>query len=71
MQSQPTEPLEIHVTEPGRRDEMLNEAEAVLRRVALARRSGGILVTRHNSVRYTLQLSDEVPFGQTHQLSLS
>lgn len=71
MHTQTTEPLEILVTEPDRRDEMLNEAEAALRRVAMTQRAGGILVTRHNPGRYTLELSDEVPFGQTREISLS
>lgn len=71
MHSQSSEYLEILVTEPRRRDEMLNEAEAALRQVAVTQRTRGILVTRHDPARYTLELSDKVPFGQTHEHSPS
>ncbi|WP_427019226.1 hypothetical protein ACQCSX_21095 (plasmid) [Pseudarthrobacter sp. P1] len=50
---------------------MLDDAEAVLRQVAIAKRSAGILVTRHDPRRYTLALSDTVPFGETWEQTLS
>ena len=64
-----TEPLEVLVTPPGRLDEMLDHAEAVLRQIP--QRRAGILVTRHDFFRYTLALSDAVPFGETREQILS
>lgn len=69
MQSTTTEILEVFVTAPGRLDEMLDRAEAELRQIP--QRCAGILVTRHDFVRYTLALSDAVPFGETREQILS
>ena len=71
MRSQATEHLEVHVTDPGRLYDLLNDAEAVLRQVAIPQRFAGILVTRHDPFRYTLALSDTVPFGETREQILS
>lgn len=71
MRSQATEHLEVLVTEPGQLYELLNDAEAILRQVAMAQRAAGILVTRHDPARYTLTLSDTVPFGETWEKTLS
>ncbi|MDJ0358495.1 hypothetical protein [Paenarthrobacter sp. PH39-S1] len=69
--SQATEPLEVRVTEPGRLYDLLDHAEAQLRRVAVPQRFAGILVTRHDPGRYMLALSDTVPFGETREQILS
>lgn len=66
-----TEHLEVLVTEPGRLYELLDHAEAELREIALPQRCAGILVTRHDPRRYTLTLSDTVPFGETREQILS
>ena len=71
MCSQAAEHLEVFVTEPGRLHELLDDAEGVLRQAAMCRRSAGILVTRHAPGRYTLALSDEVPFGETREQILA
>lgn len=71
MRHQTTERLEVIVTQPGQVHELLNEAEAVLRQAAMTHRCGGIMVTRHDPARYTLELSDTVPFGQTWEQTLS
>lgn len=71
MRSQATEHLEVLVTEPGRLYELLDKAEAVLRQVAVTQRRDGILVTRHDFGRYTLELCDTVPFGETRERTLS
>jgi hypothetical protein len=71
MRSHTTERWEVLVTEPGRLHEVLNDAEAELRQAAMARRSSGILATRHSAGRYTLELSDTVPFGETWEQTLS
>jgi hypothetical protein len=63
--------LEVLVTEPGRLHELLDDAEAVLRQVAMPHGCAGILVTRHDPGRYTLALSDTVPFGETREQILS
>ena len=71
MPTQTLEPLEVHVTEPGQRYELLDEAEATLRQVAMAHRCAGIMVTRHDPSRYTFTLSDTVPFGETWEQTLA
>ncbi|WP_416429728.1 hypothetical protein [Paenarthrobacter nicotinovorans] len=63
------EHVEVLVTDPGRRDEMLDYAEALLRQKP--QQLAGILVTRHGPGHYTLVLSNVVPFGETHEQSLS
>lgn len=45
----------------------LNTAEAVAQNHAMQERDHGILVTRYNPTTYTVALSREVPFGQTHE----
>ncbi|WP_427136136.1 hypothetical protein [Pseudarthrobacter sp. S9] len=50
---------------------MLDDAEATLRQVATPHCYSGILVTRHNPSRYTLALSDTVPYGETREQILS
>jgi hypothetical protein len=71
MLSQTVEHLEVLVTDPGRLYELLDHAESELRQVALPQRCAGILVTRHDARRYTLALSDTVPFGETREQILS
>ncbi|PYI64262.1 hypothetical protein CVV68_22370 [Arthrobacter livingstonensis] len=71
MRSQTTESLELLITEPGQLYELLDDAEAKLQRVAMAQRCAGILVTRHGPSRYSLALSDTVPFGETWEHTLS
>ena len=61
--------LEVLVSEPSRLYELLDNAEAVLRE--RPQRFAGILVTRHAPDRYTLALSDTVPFGETRELILT
>jgi hypothetical protein len=70
MRSQ-AEHVEVLVTEPGRLNELLDDAEAALRQAAMCRRSAGILVTRHAPGRYTLALSETVPFGETREQILA
>jgi hypothetical protein len=71
MPSQTIEHLEVRVTDPGRLYELLDDAETALRQVAVAQRFAGILVTRHDPFRYTLALSETVPFGETREQILS
>lgn len=67
MPSRAAQHLEVLVTEPGRLHELLNDAEAVLRELAMCQGSAGILVTRHAPGRFTLALSEAVPFGETRE----
>ncbi|HEY3572515.1 MAG TPA: hypothetical protein VGK98_01675 [Arthrobacter sp.] len=69
MSTQAAEYVELLVNDPVRLYELLDDAEALLRRAP--QRFAGILVTRHDPGRYTLTLSDTVPFGETRELVLS
>ncbi len=71
MRSQTIEHLEVLVTKPDQLNELLDDAEAVLRQATIAQRCTGILVTRHDPGRYTLEFSDTVPFGETWEQMLS
>ena len=71
MSMQTIERLEVLVTQPGQRHELLNDAEAKLREIALVERCAGILATRHDLSRYSLALSEMVPFGETWEQTLS
>lgn len=61
---------EIVVTNPELLHEMLEDAEAALRLISKTERAVGILVTRHDSCRFTLALDETVPYGETRELSL-
>ena len=71
MSIQAIEHVEVRVTEPNRLDELLDHAEAKLRKAAMTQRCAGILVTRHEPGRYTLALNEAVPFGETHERKLA
>ncbi|WP_413249060.1 hypothetical protein [Sinomonas flava] len=70
MLSQAPESLEVLLTDSGHLNELLDNAEATLRQVAMQQRCAGILVTRHNPARYTLTLTESVPYGETHERTL-
>lgn len=59
--------LEITAHDPGTIEAELNTAVETLLTQALRERSRGILVTQHGYKRYTVTLSPEVPYGQTHE----
>ena len=72
MRNQTTTDLEILITAattPDQLDEILASAEATIREIP--QRGVGILVTRHDYFRYTLALSETVPFGETREQILS
>lgn len=71
MRSQTTEHVEVLVTGPGQLDELLDRAEAALRLTATCQPLAGIVVTRHDHNRYTLTLSDTVPFGETREQTVA
>ncbi len=65
MISQTSESLEVLIDRPEELCELLDEAEALLRQAAIAHGCAGIKVTRHDPARYTFELCDTVPFGET------
>jgi hypothetical protein len=69
MRNQAENQVEVLVTDAGRLHELLNDAESRLRQKP--QQFAGILVTRHEPGRYTLALSNAVPFGETRELILS
>lgn len=71
MHKQAVERREVVVTDPELLHEMLEDAETALRLISKTERAVGILVTRHDSCRYTLALDEAVPHGETRELSLS
>jgi hypothetical protein len=71
MPSHAIEHVEVLVTDPRRLYDLLDDAESELRQAASPECCAGILVTRHNPGRYTLMLSETVPFGETREQMLS
>lgn len=60
--------LEVVVHDAGTLDHALNSSLLELQSKALAEgRTSGILVTKHAPGRFTLELSNDVPFGYTHE----
>lgn len=59
--------LEITAYDPQTLENELNAAEAAARTLAMQDRDHGILVTRHNHTTYTVALSREIPYGETHE----
>lgn len=62
----PTHKIEVSVTAAVHRDRLLCEAEVALLDAAVPGGNAGILITRHTLTEYSLTVSEEVPFGQTH-----
>ena len=71
MGSQTIDRLEVLNTKPGQLYELLDRTEAKLRQIATIERCAGILVARHDPSRYSLVLSETVPFGETWEWTLS
>lgn len=65
MTRQTIERFDVFISEPGKRYELLNEAESMLPQAARVQKSAGILVTRHDPTGY--ELSDMVPLGEAGQ----
>ena len=63
-----TDCIDIEVTNRHHLDEQLDAAARRLQEVALLTGTHGILVTRLGPGRYTVALSDQVPFGTTREL---
>ncbi|SDX60873.1 hypothetical protein SAMN04487912_12214 [Arthrobacter sp. cf158] len=61
--------FEVSTTDAQRLHELLDRAEAELRQ--LPQRVAGILVTRHSPGSYSIQLSNDVPYGEIHERIIS
>jgi hypothetical protein len=59
--------LEITAHDPGTIETELNAAVETVLTQAMRARSCGVLVTQHGYNRYTVALSPDVPYGQTHE----
>lgn len=62
-----TAPLTVTATDRDTRDRELNAAVTAMREQAMIDGQRGILVTRHSPETYTIELSESVPFGFTHE----
>jgi hypothetical protein len=59
--------LEINAHDPDTIENDLNTAVEIARTHAMQERRHGILVTQHGYTSYTVAVSRDVPFGQTHE----
>lgn len=59
--------LEIRVPNTAAMETELAAAVDTVRQAALTERRCGILITRHGPGKYTVSLSDDVPFGLTRE----
>lgn len=58
-------PLTLTITDRESMDSQLDAAVTAAKAEALAAKRYGILVTRHSMDRFTVDLSESVPFGLT------
>jgi hypothetical protein len=59
--------LEITTHDPHTVENDLNTAVEIARTHAMQERRHGILVTQHGYTSYTVAVSRDVPYGQTHE----
>jgi hypothetical protein len=59
--------IEVTATTTAEADRLLDRAARALQHRALRGDRRGILATRHGAGRYTLELSETVPFGLTRE----
>ncbi len=59
--------LKITATDRASMDTKLAQAELALREEAIRTRRGGILITRETCSSFSLQISEQVPFGLTRE----
>jgi hypothetical protein len=59
--------LEITGRDPDTLEKDLNTAVDVARGYAMQEGRHGILVTQHDFTSYTVRVSRDVPYGQTHE----
>lgn len=59
--------LEVTANDRITLEKDLNSAVDIVRTRAMQERRHGILVTRHNYTTFTVAVSRDVPYGQTHE----
>lgn len=62
---------EIMITDPTTRDTELDTAVRIAEELATQEKSCGILVTRHDLSRFTVELLPAVSFGHIHERDLA
>lgn len=67
MTSEQSFPLTITIADRASMDDRLNAAVSAAKAEALGEKRHGILVTRHSMDRFTIALTDTVPFGVTKE----
>jgi hypothetical protein len=61
--------LEVTAADRITLDRQLDHAEFLAQQAAMKDRTGGVLITRHSPDRFTVAVSESVPFGVTRELS--
>lgn len=59
--------LSLEAADRAELDRRLEEAERIMRTHAMNNRRGGVLVTRTGLNSFTVEVSEDVPFGLTRQ----
>lgn len=62
--------LELEITSASELHLLLTDAEKIIRRSAMESRTAGVLITRHDQHRFSIEVSTAVPFGETREASL-
>ncbi len=57
----------VEANDPSALDEELSKAADMARQQAVHEGQNGVLVTRHGYTSFTVAISPDVPFGQTHE----
>lgn len=58
---------EVHISSRSQLEELMDAAERDLQAAAVCKGTHGILATRRRPDLYVLELSDQVPYGLTHE----
>jgi hypothetical protein len=61
-------PIDVKVSDRASMDDQLDRAVALARSCAMQEKRRGVLVTRHDFNRFSVELSDGVPYGFTREL---
>ena len=61
--------LEVTAADKATLHRQLDHAEVLAQQAAMKDRTGGVLITRHSPDRFTVAVSETVPYGLTRELS--
>lgn len=61
--------LEVTADDNATLHRRLDRAEILAQQAAMNDRTGGVLITRHSPGRFTVAVSESVPFGLTREQS--